>query len=67
MTENQWLRLKQPNSLWWRAAEKQHSPRKLRLFGCACCRRLAQWLTDERSRSAIDVNERFADGLADCP
>jgi hypothetical protein len=34
------------------------------LYGCACCRRIVQLFSDDRSRTALESAERFADGLA---
>jgi hypothetical protein len=41
--------------------------RKLRLFGCACVRRVWPLVTEEWSRNAVQVAERYADRQANYP
>jgi hypothetical protein len=40
------------------------SARQMRLFACACCRRIEPLMIDPRSRQAVVVLERWADGAA---
>ncbi|AWM39422.1 hypothetical protein GobsT_22540 [Gemmata obscuriglobus] len=40
------------------------SSRQLRLLACACCRHGWDLLTDQRSRNAVEIGERYADGRA---
>jgi hypothetical protein len=42
-------------AVWWVG-------RKLRLWACACCRRVVHLLTDERSRAGLEALERYVDG-----
>lgn len=63
MTEAEWLACTNPDVMLDHL-DTGASERKLRLHGCACCRRMAHLLTDERSRAALETAERFADGLA---
>jgi hypothetical protein len=43
---------------------KPASRRQMTLFACACCRNIADLMNDDRSRRAVEVVERHADGRA---
>src|SRR5260221_3660776 len=75
MNETEWLALTEPPGLCrdfealrtdlCRALEFwKDELRKLRLFACACCRRVWDGLTDLTEQQAVEVAERYADGLA---
>src|SRR3954469_14124089 len=63
MTEAQWLAGPELGFLAEEAA-RSGSLRKMRLLAAACCRRVWHLLRDERSRIAIEVAERYAEGRA---
>jgi hypothetical protein len=70
MTEAEWLTCSNAATMLrvlcrqFKVAQNETGQRKLRLFCCALARRVWFTLEDERSRVAVDVSERFADGLA---
>jgi hypothetical protein len=63
MTEAEWLTGCDPQALL-RDLMADRRDRKLRLFACACVRRVWPWVRDRRVRLALEVAERFADGGA---
>jgi hypothetical protein len=63
MTEAEWMACTDPSKML-EFLRGEASERKLRLFACACCRRFWHLVEDERSRRAVEVSERYADGLA---
>jgi hypothetical protein len=64
MVEAEWLAGEDPEPMLLLLADSGASPRKARLFGCACVRRVWAELHDDRLRQALEVAERFADRLA---
>jgi hypothetical protein len=40
------------------------SERKLRLWACACCRRIWHLMKTDRARRSVETSERYADGQA---
>ena len=67
MTEAEWLSSTIPRAMLMALEDRANAreiDRKLRLFACACARRVWHLLEDERSRKAVEVAERFAEGMA---
>jgi hypothetical protein len=63
MNESTWLTSGAPELLIRHIAEIG-SVRKHRLFAIACCRRIWSHIPDPRSKDAVEVADRFADGRA---
>jgi hypothetical protein len=61
-TEEEWLACPAADSLLFRILELRASERKLRLFGCACCRLVWHYFVQPESKSAVEAAERFAVG-----
>jgi hypothetical protein len=63
MTEEQWISESHPGPLL-AFLQRKISERKLLLYLVACCRHLWHFFSDDRSRNAVDLAERLADGWA---
>ena len=61
MNEAEWLACAHPTPMR-RFLEGEASARKLRLVACACCRHIWHSFADQRSRTAVEMAERLADG-----
>ena len=64
MVERDWVASLHPLSMLEHLAGAA-SDRKLRLFACACCRRIWDLLHHEACRKAVDIAEKFAEGKAE--
>jgi hypothetical protein len=68
MTEQEWLQSPEPVQMVTHLCDHSGVPRtkggrrKLRLFGCACCRRAVSLFPGEPWWSVVDLAERLADG-----
>ena len=62
MTEAEWLAATDPAPILAFLRDRGGAgERKLRLFAVACCRRVWDWLSDERSQRAVRVAEWYAE------
>jgi hypothetical protein len=64
MTEAEWLDCTEVKEMI-RCLRERGSDRKFRLFAIACCRRIWKYISDNRSRAAVEFAESYVDeGLA---
>jgi hypothetical protein len=62
MTEEEWPQCEEA-ALMLEFLKGKASDRKLRLFACGCCRAVWESLPLDRCRQAVELAERYADGL----
>lgn len=63
MTASDWRDCQDPTSLLQFLSDKG-TERQWRFFAIACCKRIDRFITDPRSRRALEVAERYAAGTA---
>jgi hypothetical protein len=64
ITDADWLICTNPSPMV-KFVKGKATDRKLRLFGCACCRRQWRLMVEDFTRTAVEVAERYADGLVE--
>jgi hypothetical protein len=64
MREKEWMECDDPKAMLKFVGGKA-SDRKLRLFACACCRRVWRLMRYPWCRLVVEISERYADGQAD--
>jgi hypothetical protein len=64
VTEEVWSICTEPGTML-HSLDGKGSERKLRLFGSACCRRISEFIPEERIKRLIGLNEEFADNRLD--
>jgi hypothetical protein len=62
MTAEEWLECNDWQ-LMLQFLPRKGNDRKIRLFAAACCRAVWPLLVESRSREAVEMSERYADGL----
>ena len=63
ITDDDWRGCEDPASLLHFLSDKG-TERQWRLFAVACCKRIDRFMADDRSRRAVEVAERYAEGAA---
>src|ERR1700734_2313524 len=62
MTEAEWLTCSDPVPML-RSLHDEATEGKLRLFACACCRRVWNIFASDDERKAVEIAELYVDGL----